>query len=1065
MVKVKYLILFFLIFGGLLFSFTVKANSDTYDFGEFQCNSSGSKTCDTSYPIRQNDQQMWKGKVRFNWLATQGGEHANADFCISRNTTMWDADDQCFLIKHVGENAVGGVKEVTNSVYSAGYDPRWTLLDYKNIVLHIDIKGTNTGSTGTVWSRRVNVTGFDFSKTSVVIGQHFNISWSTSWADEAWLKRSLSGWSTSLVENGEQTENKSGAYNNLSELGAGSREYKVCASGPGIEPGSPEQNPGEQGEGPPFQVYLPIEKVFAAGDGTTECIAKSVTVDYGATLKTSPVDDSDNGTAEFTFNATQGGSNPANQTLTIKDNTFNADRDLQWEAAPIDYIVGQGGWLSLQSIKGNLAVNNTVDKNVSVNIAGLSAGTYKAKIKITGCSGGSGGTGGGCNANTVSDAQYARTNNPTTANPTVLNVTLNVSSSPATITVYSNVSNVTFGFGGAGGIDAGCQPLQTNGSPNHDYGSLWSWRCSNVDPAANSTWTGSYATYTLQNAQNLSSYGFDNPPQYTPSSQHLSPGQEISYTITYNYTVPTVNIKCDGQAGDCTIPYGTASTLSWTTTNATSCSASRDWSGSKATSGSQSTGSLTTVKTYHYKLTCDGPGGSANDTVDVTVSAALPACVINSFTASPNPVNYNSSSTLTWSSTNATSCAGTNGDASWPGVKATSSSQVTGLLTSSTTYNLSCTGLDGNPCVINPVTVIVNPSPTPSLSVSLVPSPSTGPAPLSSILSATVGGTATGTINYSFWWNCNDTGTSVGIVEGICGALPVPAGGSCSSNANGYKCNGMVPTSQSTTAHSYNSTSTAKVIVERDGATSATASAIVTVIPIPTSTPSASSVTVTEPDYCLSGPAATVGWTYSDPLGSPQTAYQVQVDDKGGFSDCNDGNPNTICEIDSGKVGSLLNPNGSVAFSGGMGVMQFNTTYRARVMVWNNSDTPSAWTQMSICSGPGCAGNQQSWKTPNYAYPQVNFTFSPTSPAINTPVQFTDTTTFQGPANGRSWSWNFGDAGTSNLQNPSHTYTTQGSYGVVLTATDNANQSCSSVPPQTLNIQPPIPIWKEVAPR
>src|SRR4029077_5519482 len=37
-----------------------------------------------------------------------------------------------------------------------------------------------------------------------------------------------------------------------------------------------------------------------------------------------------------------------------------------------------------------------------------------------------------------------------------------------------------------------------------------------------------------------------------------------------------------------------------------------------------------------------------------------------------------------------------------------------------------------------------------------------------------------------------------------------------------------------------------------------------------------------------------------------------------------------------------------------------------------------------------------------------------------------------------SYSWNFGDGGTSTVQNPSHTYATPGTYNVALTVTDNA---------------------------
>ncbi len=59
--------------------------------------------------------------------------------------------------------------------------------------------------------------------------------------------------------------------------------------------------------------------------------------------------------------------------------------------------------------------------------------------------------------------------------------------------------------------------------------------------------------------------------------------------------------------------------MSWTSTNAVSCTASGAWSGSKATSSpATSTGNLTASSTY--TLTCTGPGGSAADSVTVNVS-------------------------------------------------------------------------------------------------------------------------------------------------------------------------------------------------------------------------------------------------------------------------------------------------------------------------------------------------------------------------------------------------------------------------------------------------------------
>lgn len=69
--------------------------------------------------------------------------------------------------------------------------------------------------------------------------------------------------------------------------------------------------------------------------------------------------------------------------------------------------------------------------------------------------------------------------------------------------------------------------------------------------------------------------------------------------------------------------------------------------------------------------------------------------------------------------------------------------------------------------------------------------------------------------------------------------------------------------------------------------------------------------------------------------------------------------------------------------------------------------------------------------------PTASFTYSPSSPATDEDVQFTDTST---DPDGTivSWSWDFGDGTpTSSSQNPSHSYSSTGTYTVTLTVTDD----------------------------
>ena len=72
--------------------------------------------------------------------------------------------------------------------------------------------------------------------------------------------------------------------------------------------------------------------------------------------------------------------------------------------------------------------------------------------------------------------------------------------------------------------------------------------------------------------------------------------------------------------------------------------------------------------------------------------------------------------------------------------------------------------------------------------------------------------------------------------------------------------------------------------------------------------------------------------------------------------------------------------------------------------------------------------------------PVANFSGTPTIGAPPLAVAFTDSST-NSPT---SWSWTFGDGGSSTAQNPSHTYTTTGLFTVALTATNQyGNNTCT----------------------
>jgi hypothetical protein len=139
-------------------------------------------------------------------------------------------------------------------------------------------------------------------------------------------------------------------------------------------------------------------------------------------------------------------------------------------------------------------------------------------------------------------------------------------------------------------------------------------------------------------------------------------------------------------AAPTTITVGQSSTLTWSSTNATSCTASCAWSGAQATSGTVSESPMATG-TSTYTLTCNGAGGSANAAAALTVNAAAPTVTLS---INPTSITLGQSATLTWSSTNATSCTASG---AWSGPQPTSGTlTVTPTAAGADSYTLSCSG-------------------------------------------------------------------------------------------------------------------------------------------------------------------------------------------------------------------------------------------------------------------------------------------------------------------------------------------------------------------------------------
>lgn len=164
-------------------------------------------------------------------------------------------------------------------------------------------------------------------------------------------------------------------------------------------------------------------------------------------------------------------------------------------------------------------------------------------------------------------------------------------------------------------------------------------------------------------------------------------------TTCSNQNQPSVSLTAD----DTNIDMDDNTILRWSSTNATSCFGSggtNGWSGNKSLSGSFNTGDLD--NTESYSITCtNNSGGQAFDSVTVNVDDEGGDISVR-LRADDTEVDYDESTTLRWSSTNAESCRASNGTNGWSGNKSRSGSFHTGRLTEDTTYRIVCENEDGD---------------------------------------------------------------------------------------------------------------------------------------------------------------------------------------------------------------------------------------------------------------------------------------------------------------------------------------------------------------------------------
>lgn len=177
----------------------------------------------------------------------------------------------------------------------------------------------------------------------------------------------------------------------------------------------------------------------------------------------------------------------------------------------------------------------------------------------------------------------------------------------------------------------------------------------------------------------------------------------VEPTATLTASPNPVNLQSDSIISGIT-------TLTWDSTFTDSCwvteGGDSGFDTRGATSGSDASTALSVATTF--SISCTGFGGTAAASVVVGVEGGgndIPPTA--TLSASPSTVDSGDYTTLTWSSTDATSCSVTQGSGSGFTISndATSGSDVSSNLWNTTTFAIQCTGDGGSAAASKTVTV------------------------------------------------------------------------------------------------------------------------------------------------------------------------------------------------------------------------------------------------------------------------------------------------------------------------------------------------------------------------
>ncbi len=229
---------------------------------------------------------------------------------------------------------------------------------------------------------------------------------------------------------------------------------------------------------------------------------------------------------------------------------------------------------------------------------------------------------------------------------------------------------------------------------------------------ANGQWSGERLATGNMALNNLTQSGVNTFSLVCTKGGINSEVASVDVTVDAAPGAPVVNLSANPVMN---VPYNDSTVLTWSSTGAVgTCTASGGWTGAKALSGMETINNLLADTTFN--LSCvNSINLATNVSVNVTVVVPNPSLTFTVNNAANATIIKGDSVTLAWNPTDLASCTASSvpANAAWTGAKdvaQASYSEVIANIQASTTFTLSCIGIEGSN-LVQSVTVTANPDP------------------------------------------------------------------------------------------------------------------------------------------------------------------------------------------------------------------------------------------------------------------------------------------------------------------------------------------------------------------